>query len=270
MCDLGYLIRDHVPAIVQVLTNELREYNMQLRTTKCLNTAVMIMYLMLGARALQTTRTCDVQSVLQRPPEPVHIVDDLARAVSDGARSVFYVMITDGWLSRSAEDRAYFPGHVFVVETVPRVDIKRTTFNLYQSYIGQYDLSGHIASNGSLAVGKRRLSCLIRGVQAMARSRTWNKETSKFWKALTNVDESRFEGYPLGDEVRVCYRRVDSDSCITNLTKLVDRTLIQLRRLPEHELDTVFGDPKLYPDPQSALSRRDVQASFQKLQTAWA
>lgn len=47
-CDLGPIIRYHIVALMQLLTNEVESYNMRLLTTKCLNTAVMIWYLFLG------------------------------------------------------------------------------------------------------------------------------------------------------------------------------------------------------------------------------
>lgn len=47
-CDLGPIIRYHIVALMQLLTNEVKSYNMRLLTTKCLNTAVMVWYLFLG------------------------------------------------------------------------------------------------------------------------------------------------------------------------------------------------------------------------------
>ena len=44
LCDIGYIIQDHVPAMMQLLTNEpaLRDNNMMMIKTKCLNTAIVM------------------------------------------------------------------------------------------------------------------------------------------------------------------------------------------------------------------------------------
>jgi hypothetical protein len=105
MCDIAYLIKDHVTALMQVLTVELREYDMQLVTTKCLNTAVMMMYLLLGKRALDVTRHCDVRNVTKRHQStPVDRGDTIRTlhedAMTPGKRALFYFMITDGPMCR--------------------------------------------------------------------------------------------------------------------------------------------------------------------------
>ena len=51
-CDLGNIIRGHMPAMMQLLADELKEYNMSMVLTKCLNTAVIMWYLFLGGRCL--------------------------------------------------------------------------------------------------------------------------------------------------------------------------------------------------------------------------
>lgn len=59
LCDIGYVIRGYVPALMQILTNELRDYNMQLLTTKCLNTAVIVWFLFLGKPKMNEAAYCD-------------------------------------------------------------------------------------------------------------------------------------------------------------------------------------------------------------------
>lgn len=116
---------------MQLLTNELREYGMQLMTTKCLNTAVMMWYLFLGERDddFRKAAYCDSKSVKRRGLDarktleprryaasewnPVNVVErfgkDLLSTVQDdprvtdpdalcGMRTLFYVMMTDAEL----------------------------------------------------------------------------------------------------------------------------------------------------------------------------
>jgi len=134
LCDIGYIIQDHIPAVMQLLTNELRDYGMQLMTTKCLNTAVMVWYLFLGEREddFKKASYCDARTVQRRGREarrmgteefaksefnPVNVVEnfgeDLLETLEDrnnnggdpkaprcGTRTLYYVMMTDADLPR--------------------------------------------------------------------------------------------------------------------------------------------------------------------------
>ena len=110
MCGMADVVRDHVPLLMQLLTNEpaMRDYHMQLITTKCLNTSVMLMLLMLGEHALHHTHQCDVQNVRERFHAAVStsqtgqfsdasaLRDAVLRPLAPGGRRLHYVMLTDG------------------------------------------------------------------------------------------------------------------------------------------------------------------------------
>jgi len=68
LCDIGYVIQDHLPALMQIMTNELTDYSMQLMTTKCLNTAIMMWYLFLGERegTMEDVVECESRAVQAR------------------------------------------------------------------------------------------------------------------------------------------------------------------------------------------------------------
>lgn len=69
MCDLGYIIKDDLCPLLHVMTNRLKTYNMQLLTTKCLNTAVMMLHLLMSAdesAVSEHTVHCDVPNVRAR------------------------------------------------------------------------------------------------------------------------------------------------------------------------------------------------------------
>jgi hypothetical protein len=178
MCPTGQLIKDHIRSIMQLLTIDIAEYSMQLLTTKCLNTAVMMAYLMLDD-ASATTQACDVTSVKKdyyaqksHPPSRDERFATLHDAVlnDDTSHRLFYIMLTDGIMVRkglrscSVDENTgdyvpkaggatgnagnagnagkgstrTFPGHVFVIER------DADTYYLYQSYIGHYTLQQHI------------------------------------------------------------------------------------------------------------------------------
>lgn len=105
LCDLGYVIVDHVPAMIQILTNELREYNMELISTRCFNTAVMMWYLFLGERqgsmeyasecechsvrrrGMQTRRLLSVKEYARHPNNPSVVLEDLESSLLAAASS---------------------------------------------------------------------------------------------------------------------------------------------------------------------------------------
>ena len=244
MCDLGYLIQDHLPALMQLMTYDQRSV-MTTETTKCLNTAVMITHLMLGPeRAAPVTAACDVHVVRRsalagkHPGNPAVAASLKERVLmTGGKRAIFYVMITDAAamplepaamplkLQPAAVPTQHFPGHVFVVERLPR-----GTFNVYQSYIRSYSMAGHLDRwRKSLSVSRARMTKLLEGLSVLGGSRVWDAPCTAFWQDLTGVDESRFEGYALTGHVHLCFQEVESDSCIGNLRKFVDSKL--------HEID---------------------------------
>lgn len=144
MCDIGYIVRDHVSAVMQLLMAHTPQYNMQMITTKCLNTAVMLMYLFLGKKAFRYTGYCDVQTVHKRYSadgnQSLPVLERFKQELTSTRstkRELYYVMLTDANVpsqavpgsnvsARAATASAgipttttYFPGHVFVIEKLP-------------------------------------------------------------------------------------------------------------------------------------------------------
>ena len=208
LCDLGYVIADHIPAMMQILTNELRGYNMELLSTKCFNTAVMMWYLFLGERegSLEYASQCECNSVRARgmhtrsrlkpeeyakhPNNPMVVMEDLERELfstspdCDGVgRELFYVILTNSDLPRAAASTSqekkkpstqWFPGHVFVIEK--SCFGSRLRFNMYQSYINKYTLQGHSLFNKSLSMSQLKMRHALNGLRTLFRNPSWTPE----------------------------------------------------------------------------------------------
>ncbi len=252
-CDLPYLIRPHIRAVMQLLTVELREYNMSLITTKCLNTAILMMYLYLGADALRATRQCDVPNVVARSEEAPQGRGAVLRALraevmsaEDKSRALFYVLLTDGPTQGAPPEPAppSFPGHVFVIERLPR-----GTFNVMQSYIGHYDLAGHMDAWGGLSLGRRAMARILDGLVHIGEAREWDRACSDAWRALTHTPEAharQWEGAILGPRTLLpCYKVVQPRGCLSQLREIVDRALERLAAMPDPH--AVYGDPAMFP-----------------------
>lgn len=263
-CDMPYLIKPHIRAVMQLLTVELREYNMSLITTKCLNTAILMMYLYLGADALHSTRHCDVPNVVARAEAAATSAQsaasprgrgDVLRALRSEVlappspqggrrRALFYVLLTDGEMSRAPVAAPSFPGHVFVIERLPR-----GTFNVMQSYINHYDLAGHIDAWGGLSVGRQAMARILDGLVHVGDARTWDRGCSDAWQALTHTPAEharQWEGAAVGRRTLLpCFKVVEPKGCLSQLREIVDRALQRLDAMPNPE--AVYGEPAMFP-----------------------
>ena len=252
-CNLAMIMKEHIKAIIQLMTLELREYNMQLLTTKCLNTAVTIMYMYFGTSALEITRFCDVTHVNEYYSKYVkdgraastdeiklnswaHLKKTLLDPSSKG-RSLHYIMMTDGDMMGAA-DTKYFPGHVFVIEKIPKGDGK-FSFNIYQSYINQYDLNGsfYIKTDKdrkpTVARSLNGMQKLCDGFDHFIKEQAWTRECIAFWKELTGVDVSEYSGYTKSN-ILLCARQAPVLHC----AEFLKTFLIQKLDLIHRELTT--------------------------------
>lgn len=307
MSDIGYIVKDHVPALMQLVTHELPQYNMQLVTTKCLNTAVMFMYLFLGKKAFKYTEHCDVPNVQRRYGSGGDAASsDLLRSFKKDVlsrrskgRTLYYVMLTDGHVDKvqaadmspsstaqvdkliesiythlstphstethvdtaagtgtpTGRQREYFPGHVFLIDKLPAsaadAGDNRPRYNLYQSYIDEYDFSGHVDRNKSCAYSYERMAASIDELAHIFHSDAWDDRSSSFWRSFTFVDGSQWLGHRFSGSILFCYTRVCTKGCVKQL-----RTFLQ-SKLSELERDW----PRLQPDEVYGMDRcKDLQA----------
>lgn len=236
MCDVAYLIKDHLPAIFQLMNKEVPSYHIQLQTTKCLNTAVIMLYLFAGESALDATAFCDVPNVRKRATTAEYSdnvwldmrAQLLAEPRPDLPRMLFYVMLTNGDLPSKSDPakKLMFPGHVFVLE---RLHGGRR-FNMYQSYIGHYDMSGQIDLAKSLGKSREAMTTVVDCLGRVVRKDVWDEEATRDWKEVSLVDESRFMGHLVRGNICLCFRTVTTNSCVDHLRTLIDNALPGIKK----------------------------------------
>lgn len=241
-CFLFDIVHKYLSEILQMVNDDVGYYDMS-EQTKCLNTAVLVAVLYLGDRALNTTQSCDVSTVLQRHSDIVsrtkehnphstfdptiffiqELQHDLfCKLKRNDARYIYYIMITDSMVSSEHDinDKIQFPGHVFVVERIG------STYILYQSYIHHYDLNGHfIANNNTFEVRSHVLKQVFTELERLFTEGIWTPETTRIWKALTHVNSPDFEGRVFKSHVHVCYRKILISQCYNTLSSLVTKAL---------------------------------------------
>lgn len=370
-CDLGYVIQHHIPALMQLLTNELKEYNMQLITTKCLNTAVMMWYLFLGEQSslpfpmtdslpsdtkkkCDSPRVCDSRSVSNKGTSarnqssnfaawktnelnPYCVAkrfkEDLldedgnsnsAEEQSGSTRTLFYVILTDcelpeiqhadvktggstkrkvivkktkhhkvkqmqggnglrtirdlfqnqqdasssssrslskNWIDTHANPQnvhldfkkeQFFPGHVFVIERFVYPSEKASRFNIYQSYINNYDLQGHQNLNRSLSVSRNVARDIADNFVKMFEqdaAHAWDESTTAFWERFAHVKCPQYEGHQFSLQSFMCYTKCNTQNCTNNLKILIQKKLSELNNdLKNKRVDpeAVYGNPVNY------------------------
>lgn len=251
MCDIAYIIKDHLPAVFQLMNVEVPSYNIQLQTTKCLNTAVIMLYLFAGEDALDATSFCDVPNVRERAKTldfSLHVWTELKKEILQPARhdlprTLFYVMLTNGNLPSKTDPKSMkmFPGHVFVLERLHAG--KR--FNMYQSYIGHYDMSKQIDMVKSLSMSRARMTNVIDCLGRIVTKDVWDESSTKDWKVVSLVDESRFIDHLVQGNICLCFRTVTTAACVEHLGSLIDKALPKIREVidstPEHGSQVYTG-----------------------------
>jgi hypothetical protein len=223
--DLSTVFYGHANAIVQIATRLLPEYYMQNDATKCLNTAVAIAFLMMGPRALDITRSCDVSNVKERYRHgnmSLKMAKALAYDIfhddteSEHDRYLYYIMITDGHMPLATDPNTsiYEPGHVFLIG---RDGLNKNQFSLFQSFIKRYTLDDHLSSRNSSSYTKEILRDIVNGIIHLFHTQTWDKQCSLFWQLLTGISGKKYEGYVVKNNVFLCYHKVRITNCIGNL-----------------------------------------------------
>ena len=197
-CDIGYIIKDYMKPLMQALTIQIREYNMRLVESKCLNTAVSIFTLLFGNNALKHTIYCDVQNVQQRHKEfkdnnaaiAKKMEEDVLRKTK--SRYVYYSMLTDGIFVLPDGTKRNFPGHVFLIEKIPWGD--DVFYYIYQSYIDKYTFTEYVTKYKSIKVTKEKMEYYMKSINNMVNNRVWDADFIRFWEDMTKVNTNDMLG----------------------------------------------------------------------------
>lgn len=257
-CGVAQVVAKHLTAVMQLLSNdtEIASYNFEMRSTKCLNTAVMMMYLMLGRRAIDVADKCD-SSVIARLNKDVidrhevsidnqianKLIDSLFRKDRMEGSELYYVLMTHSNMaliadsnSQNAKKEVTFPGHVFVLER--NVDRNgKLTFNMYQSYLYHYDFAQNAqgmwepdqqkqAQTSANNIDVKDLKAgitqedLMKHLLVIAEGFNkpiWTAVESESWEAFTHSKNAgKFEGRDRSG-IHICYQVVKVEECSKQL-----------------------------------------------------
>ena len=270
-CDVVYIIKNYVVPLMQCLTNDLREYNMQLITSKCLNSAVAIMFFFLGMKGLKHANYCDSNALVERAKQGHQDNSKVVTKIKSSllrknvkSRYVNYILFNDGYFPMGT-GQIYFPGHVFVVEKVPSVNGRDPTYNLYQSYINKYDLKGYFEQNkNTFKYSYQQMKSLLEKFNYILNAPSWDAKCVQYWKDFTFVDTSNIQGANHQGKLFVCFSNEKLVKCVENIEKYTKDKLKQIRNHPyKHE---VYGNADYYKnDTVKPLSYHEMQQNLQNI-----
>lgn len=268
-CDIGFIIKDFVRPLMQALSVHLEEYNMQLMETKCLNTAVMMMYLLFGTKSLKHTRHCDVPNVVQRhlrsQDNSIVIANKLKMDIMRKTKNryIYYVMLTDGYFVKHDGSRVFFPGHVFLIEKVPGMNASDTEYFIYQSYINEYTLETQVNMNQKKKVDSKKIKYYMDNLNRMAKDKIWDEKFTEFWKDMTHVDTKHMNGSRPLQAFLVCFQKVQHKQCAEELIRF---SKFILTTIPNSRPDEIYAksNTEFHEDSQP-MTNRQIKRAFTTL-----
>jgi hypothetical protein len=262
-----FILKDYVKPIMQLLTNDITEFNMRLLTTKCLNTSVMLMYFMLGKEGIRIANYCDTHQTIKRHNENIdnnlEILNSLKTDIlstKNKRRYIYYILLTDGYFAKGT-DNVYFPGHVVVFEKIPSTD--KPYYYMYQSYINEYDLAGHY-SKTSVRMSHSQVVSYMNKLSHILQANTWNDTSVKNWKDLTFVDTSHMKDTSSKNRFYICYKRATAKICLENIKKYTKTKLNELKS--QHtNMNMIYGDVSKYDSSQNPMTNLEMKSSLESL-----
>ena len=242
-CDLGSIIQNHFNMLIDIFKQDLRKLGVESVYTKCLYTAVTILYLICGQNAIQGSLQCYVDRVKSRMSKKTDdekrsfIKDNVQKAMDDvlknsNRRMVYFIMITNSELphpSNSKKENAFFPGHVFVIDKQIKKGEKMPFYRLYQSYINKYTLQDYSQTidqeSGTLyhEYTYERMKKLFEDLRYFINSSIWDDKNVAFWREFTLVDARNFRGYPVQPYIHFCYNVLPAINCKRGLYELLEQ-----------------------------------------------
>lgn len=267
-------IRKNQLAYLQLMTNDLsNKFATGLDPTKCLNTAVLLMYLTAGQRGLDKAFHCNVDKVSDR-----YATAFSSAALSDfhlsnvrmgllgsrfSGRKVHYIMLTNTLMppispssssvenwgtaelqnNKNPSEGVMFPGHVFIVERAGP-----DAWHLYQSYINQYDFDTQVtqySESKSTARNREFVERFCVDLSYFAKADVWDERCAAFWKFLTHVDAERFVGHKKNG-VLLCHQALSSERSLSTFLKYVAVKRAFFKTIGTDKDNEIYGDVALY------------------------
>ena len=273
-CDIGYIVRHYVKPIMQLYTNDITDYNMRLILTKCLNTAIMLVAVLIGPTGVTNAGYCDTQNVIDRHKKGIdtnrRVLDKLKPDIlnkTEPGRFVFYILMTDAYLpfDNVSKEQSFFCGHVMLLERI-NDGSGEPFYYFYQSYINQYTFNGHFQRNkNTLKMSWERVKNILDNIDYTLMNGKWNDKVVDFWKDFTFVDTTEMKNSNNDNKIFLCYKKFQATECVKYLEDYARQKLTDLQRIPKERDNEIYGDASLYDERQTPMTNGEIRESLTKL-----
>lgn len=287
-CDTGYIIKDHIKALMQCLTIDIPDYYMRLLTSKCLNLAILISFFMAGRKkAIEMGNYCDTHETTKR-----HQSGTFSKFNKDGKyntngneylinklqsellnknikhRYLYYILMTDAYLPvDNSTEQKFFCGHVMVVEKIPGHNGNLPFYYFYQAYINEYDFNGHVKRHkNTLKKSYEEMHIMLEQIKYILLNKTWDATSIKYWKDITFVDTTQLKDGKPADKIYLCYTRTKLTECVGYLHNYVKSHLKKISKLKIQDMNKIYGDESLFDKDQEPLTTYQIKTNFEQLE----
>lgn len=264
------IISPHVTALMQVLTNDFPQYNMRLITTKCLNTAILITFALLGQKGLHMVNQCDSNLTTQRHKAGIDNNEKVLQLLKNQLASkrerkskLYYILLSDGYFPQENATTKYFPGHVIIVEKHFDPVAQKHFFRFHQSYINKYNFTQY-NSVVNKVITLENVNNILNGLAKVMTTKVWNKSNIKIWAKLTNVDTTDFLNTVSKEKFFLCFRKTEINRCVSSLRKFIKGKIAEIQ-LGNKNPDAIYGNDSLYQNPHIALTNKQITQDLQEL-----
>lgn len=276
-CDIGYILKKYIKPLMQTLTNDIREYYMQLLTTKCLNTAIMLSIFMLGKRkGINIANYCDTERTRERhlkyKDNNNSIISTFTKDILNTRkkyRELYYILLTDGKFENKDINKPplFFPGHVFILEKIPSQSIlQEQYYYFYQSYINNYDLKDHIKkNNNTLKLSYTKTQELLNNLNYILNCDIWDKKCIDIWKSFTFADTTHLKDSFSKNNLFLCIKKARVIDCLKHIQKYTLEKLNEIDKSPISKINNIYGDNSLYDLRQTPLTIKQMKVQLQHL-----
>jgi len=267
VCDLGRLIDDHFNMLIDIFKGDMTELGVESVYTKCLYTSVTILYLLCGMKAIEGSLKCYVNNVKERMSgltvsnvENViqKDIEEASRRIlsNNKRRMVYFMMITNSELPHAKDktrEKAFFPGHVFVIDKQYDRISNEPVYRLYQSYINKYTLqefskkknkNNSSSSSSSSSSRKTRkamdytfdeMKAFLSKLSHLLNSKVWTQVNVDFWKEFTHVSANYMKGFLIQPHIYFCFNELPAIRCKEGLLELLYEKFKDGKIPKEHE-----------------------------------
>lgn len=271
-CNYVFLISKYITAILQFMNITFSSsYTNNLITTKCLNTAVMLIIILIGSDKIKSIQQCDVSNTIERhishQENNKQIMTSLQASLCyprNKKAYMFYIMLTDGRLSNVKPNKGtnYFPGHVFIVEKT--ID---NSYFIYQSFIAKYDLNDFIVKNKCKSYDRNSVKEMCGFFKKFLKEdNVWDDNAVDYWKKLTSVDTTEFKGC-CTNNIFLCFKKFEIDKIKVKFQSFISNALTNIQGHIENNNLTQYISNHYQSNRLSAIPYNifDLENNFKKL-----